>query len=233
MLGNYVNIASIILGTLIGLLFRKGLSERFKEIIMQGIGLAVLFIGITTAVSGLLHSDSEPLLFIISLAIGGVLGEWWRIEQRLESLGNRLQHRMGEGHGKVAEGFVTSSLLFCIGSMAVIGSFKSGLEGDHSILFAKSILDGVASVILASSLGIGVIFSALSVLLYQGSLTLLSGFLEPWISEAMIREISNVGGILIFAIGINLLKIRQIKTGNLLPALFIPPVYLIIKNFIV
>lgn len=230
MMGNLVNTAAIILGGLLGVLFRKGLSERFKEIIMQAIGLAVLFIGMTTALSGLLSPLSDPLLFILALAFGGILGEALRVEQRLEQLGNRLQKRMGEGHGTLSEGFVTSSLLFCVGSMAVIGSFKSGLEGDHSVLFAKSILDGVASMILASSLGIGVLFSAASVLLYQGSITLLSGFLEPWISESMIREISNVGGILITAIGINLLKIRQIKTGNLLPALFIPPLYLLVRS---
>jgi len=231
MTGNLVNTAAIILGGLLGLLFRKGLSERFKEIIMQAIGLAVLFIGMTTALSGLLNPQSDPLLFILALAFGGILGEALRIELRLEQLGNRLQKRMGEAHGTLSEGFVTSSLLFCVGSMAVIGSFKSGLEGDHSVLYAKSILDGVASMILASSLGLGVLFSAVSVLLYQGSITLLSGFLEPWINESMIREISNVGGILITAIGINLLKIRQIKTGNLLPALFIPPLYLLLRSF--
>lgn len=230
MTGNLVNTAAILLGGLVGLLFRKGLSERFKDIIMQAIGLAVLFIGLTTALSGLMNPESDPLLFILALAGGGILGEALKMEQRLEQLGNRIQHRMGEGHGTLSEGFVTSSLLFCVGSMAVIGSFKSGLEGDHSVLFAKAILDGVASIILASSLGIGVLFSALSVFLYQGSITLLSGFLEPWISQAMIREISNVGGILITAIGINLLKIRQIKTGNLLPSLFIPPLYLLVRS---
>lgn len=230
MLGTYVNMAAILVGTLAGLLFRRGLPQRFKDILMQAIGMATLFIGSATALGGLLSPDSEPLLFIISLALGGVLGELMRIEEGLERLGNRIQKKMGEQHGTISEAFVTSSLLFCIGSMAIVGSLKSGLEGDHTILYAKSILDGVASMVLASTLGLGVFFSVISVLLYQGGLTVLSGFLEPWISEAMIREMSNVGGILIFGIGLNLLKIKNIRTGNLLPALFLPPFYLILKS---
>lgn len=230
MLGTYVNMAAILAGTLAGLIFRKGLPQRFKDILMQAIGMATLFIGSATALGGLLNPESEPLLFIISLALGGVLGELFKIEQGLEKMGNRLQKQMGEQHGRISEAFVTSSLLFCIGSMAIVGSMKSGLEGDHSILYAKSILDGIASMVLASTLGIGVLFSILSVLLYQGGLTLLSGFLEPWISEAMIREMSNVGGILIFGIGLSLLKIKEIRTGNLLPALFLPPLYLVLKS---
>ncbi len=231
MFGTYVNIVAVIFGTLAGVLFRKGLPQRFKDILMQAVGLAVLFIGLSTSLTGLLNPESDPLLFIISLALGSVLGELMGIEAAMERLGNRLQKRMGEKHSGVSEAFVSTSLLFCVGSMTIVGAMKSGLEGDHSILFAKSILDGVASFIFASSMGIGVIFSVFSLLIYQGGLTLLSSFLEPWISQAIIREISNVGGILIFGIGLNLLKIKVIKTGNLLPALFIPPIYLIIRSF--
>ncbi len=225
MLGTYVNAAAIILGSVTGVLLRHGLPERFKETLLQSIALAVLFIGMATALSGLLDPESEALLFIISLALGGVVGELIGIERQMEKLGDRLQKRLGDGHGKVSEAFVTASLIYCVGSMAILGSIKSGLQADHSILFAKSILDGITSVILASSLGIGVIFSALPLLAYQGSLTLFSSYLEPWIGEAVIREISNIGGILIFAIGIDLLKIRRIKTANLLPSLLIPPLY--------
>lgn len=222
--------AAILAGSLLGLLLRKGLPERFKEIMMQAIGLATLFIGAATALKGLLDPASLPLLFIISLAIGGILGEWIGVEAFFERVGNRLQAKFSEGHGKVSQAFVTTSLLYCVGSMTIIGAFKSGIEADHSILFAKSILDGVASIIFASTLGMGVVFSIIPVLIYQGGLTLLSHWLEPWISQSMMLEISNVGGILIFGIGLNLLKIREIRTGNLLPALFIPPIYLLVRG---
>jgi uncharacterized membrane protein YqgA involved in biofilm formation len=228
MIGTYVNVAAIIAGSLVGILLRHGLPERFKEILLQAIGLAVLFIGMATALSGLLSPESEALLFIISLAVGGIVGELIGIEKGMKQLGDRLQHRLGEHHGKVSEAFVTASLIYCVGSMAILGSIKSGLEGDHSILYAKSILDGITSIILASSLGIGVIFSAIPLLLYQGGITLLSSFIEPWVGEAVVREISNIGGILIFAIGIDLMGIRKIKTANLLPALLIPPLYYLI-----
>lgn len=230
MIGTYVNVAAVVAGSLLGVILRHGLPGRLKEILLQAVGLAVIFIGTSTALGGLLSGESEPLLFIISLALGGVIGELIGIERRMNQLGDGLQKRLGEHHGKVSEAFVTASLIYCVGSMAILGSIKSGLEGDHSILYAKSILDGITSVILASSLGIGVIFSAVPVLLYQGGITLLSSFLEPWIGEAVVREISNIGGILIFAIGINLLKIREIKTANFLPALLIPPLYFLIAG---
>jgi uncharacterized membrane protein YqgA involved in biofilm formation len=232
MLGTYVNIAAVGVGSILGILLRHGMSERFREILMQAIGLSVLFIGMATALSGLLSPESEALLFIISLALGGIIGEAVDIDAGMKKLGDRLQARLGEGHGKVSEAFVTASLIYCVGSMAILGSIKSGLEGDHSILYAKSILDGITSVILASTLGIGVIFSVFPLLVYQGGITLLSSTLEPWIGEAVVREISNIGGILIFAIGINLLKIREIRTANLLPALLIPPIYYLISGWL-
>jgi uncharacterized membrane protein YqgA involved in biofilm formation len=225
--GTIVNTLAIVGGTTIGLIFKKGLKENIKEITNQALGLAVLFIGMVTTLSGLLNPESKPLLFIISLVVGGILGEWMRIEARLDNLGEKLKSRLGEGHGQVSEGFVTATLIYCVGSMTILGSLQSGLENKHDILFAKSMLDGIASIILASSLGIGVIFSALAVFLYQGALTLLASVIGPYATEDIIREISIVGGILIFGIGLNLLEIRRIKTGNLLPALIIPPIWII------
>jgi uncharacterized membrane protein YqgA involved in biofilm formation len=225
--GTIVNTLAIVGGTTIGLIFKKGLKENIKEITNQALGLAVLFIGMVTTLSGLLNPESKPLLFIISLVVGGILGEWMRIEARLDNLGEKLKSRLGEGHGQVSEGFVTATLIYCVGSMTILGSLQSGLENKHDILFAKSMLDGIASIILASSLGIGVIFSALAVFLYQGALTLLASVIGPYATEEIIREISIVGGILIFGIGLNLLEIRRIKTGNLLPALIIPPIWII------
>ncbi|MDC7221766.1 MAG: DUF554 domain-containing protein [Spirochaetales bacterium] len=225
--GTIVNSAAVAGGTVVGLVFKRGLKENVREITNQGLGLSVLFIGISTTLSGLLNPESKPLLFIISLVLGGVLGELWKIEYRLEKLGDRLKDRMGEGHGKVSEAFVTATLIYCVGSMTILGSLQSGLENRHDILYAKSILDGICSVILASSLGIGVIFSALAVLVYQGALSLLASFIGPYATEEIIREIGIVGGIMIFSIGINILELKRIRTGNFLPALLIPPVWLV------
>ncbi|MDC7224537.1 MAG: DUF554 domain-containing protein [Spirochaetales bacterium] len=232
LVGTIVNSAAITGGTVVGLIFKKGLKENIKEITNQGLGLSVLFIGISTTLSGLLNEEAKPILFIISLVLGGILGELLKIENRLESLGDRLKNRLGEGHGPVSEAFVTATLIYCVGSMTILGSLQSGLEDNHNILYAKSILDGICSIILASSLGMGVIFSALAVLLYQGALTLAASFIGPYATEAIIREVGIVGGILIFGIGLNLLEIKRIRTGNFLPALLIPPVWLIFQELI-
>ncbi len=217
-------------GTLVGLFFKKGFKENIREITNQGLGLSVLFIGISTTLSGLLNPESRPILFIISLVLGGVIGELVKIETHLERMGDKLKARLGEGHGRVSEAFVTATLIYCVGSMAILGSIQSGLHDSHEILYAKSILDGICSIILASTLGIGVIFSIIPVLIYQGSLTLLASFIGPYATDEIIREISTVGGILIFGIGLNLLEIKRIRTGNFLPALLIPPLWLIFQN---
>ncbi|MBC7959449.1 MAG: DUF554 domain-containing protein [Vallitaleaceae bacterium] len=225
MLGNYVNTATIIVGCLIGLMIKNGLKDRYKEIVMQAIGLSVLFIGGTSAIAGLLDPDSEPILFIISLVIGGLFGEWIDIERRLERVGDFLQKKFGSKEQNISQGFVTASLIFCVGSMAIIGSLNSGLRNDHNMLFAKSVLDGVASIILTTTLGIGVIFSAVPVFLYQGLIVLFAKTVEPFLTTDIIREMSIVGGVIILGIGFNLLNLKKIKTANLLPAIIIPVIY--------
>jgi len=225
MLGNYVNTAAIVIGCLLGLLVHKGLKEAYKDIIMQAIGLSVLFIGAAVAIGGLLDPDSEAVLFIISLVIGGAVGEVIGIEKSLEKLGMLLQKKVGSGENNIAQGFVTASLIFCVGTMAIIGSLESGLRGNYDILFAKSVLDGITSMILATTLGIGVIFSAGAVFIYQGAIILFAGSLEPLLTIQVIREISIIGGILIFGIGLNMLEIIKIKTANLLPAIIVPVIY--------
>jgi len=227
-----VNALAVAGGTLAGLFFKKGFKENIREITNQGLGLSVMFIGIATTLSGLLNPESKPILFIISLVLGGILGEMMRIETHLENLGDKLKSRLGEGHGKVSEAFVTATLIYCVGSMAILGSIQSGLHDSHEILYAKSILDGICSIILASTLGIGVLFSAVPVLIYQGGMTLLASFIGPYATDEIIREISTVGGILIFGIGLNLLEIRRIRTGNFLPALLIPPIWLTALNLL-
>lgn len=224
MLGTYVNTAVIIVGSIIGLLLKNGFKEKYKKTIMHGVCLSVLFIGISTSIGGILNGG-EPILFIISLVIGGVLGEWVDLDHKILVMGEWLQDKVGTKDNNIAKGFVTATLLFCIGTMAILGSLESGLRGNHDMLYAKSVLDGVASIILASTLGIGVAFSALSVFVYQGIITMFASFLEPVLTAEIIREISIIGGILIFSLGLNILELVKIKTANLLPAIIIPPIY--------
>lgn len=217
---------SIIAGSLIGLLFKGGISEKYNRTMMHAIGLAVVLIGVKTA----LKTDAL-LIVILSLAVGGILGELLRIEDRLEQLGNLIGNRLSKDSKGIANGFVSASLLFCVGAMAIVGSMESGLSGDHQTLFAKSILDGISSVFFASTLGIGVIFSAASVFVYQGLITLTASFLGQFLVPDVVSQMSAIGGLLILAIGIGLLEIKKIKVGNILPAIFIPLFYQVLKHF--
>ena len=226
MLGTIVNTVSIIAGSLIGLLFKGGISEKYNRTMMQAIGLAVVLIGVKTA----LKTDAI-LIVILSLAIGGILGELLGIEDRLELLGNWIGKRLSKDSTGIARGFVSASLLFCVGAMAIVGSMESGLSGDHQTLFAKSILDGISSVFFASTLGIGVIFSAASVFVYQGLITMTASFLGQFLVPDVVSQMSAIGGLLILAIGIGLLEIKKIKVGNILPAIFIPLIYQVLKHF--
>ncbi|HEX2924948.1 MAG TPA: DUF554 domain-containing protein [Ruminiclostridium sp.] len=234
--GTIVNAGAVIVGGLAGTVLKSGISERYKKIVMQGIGLSVVFIGISgtikemvTIVSGNKLDRQYIMLMIFSLVIGGLIGEFLKIEKRLENVGTWFQSKIPDKGGSFSDGFVTASLVFCVGAMAIVGALEDGLSGNPSTLFAKSILDGVTSLIFASTMGIGVSFSAIPVLVYQGGITLLSGVIKPWLTNAVISQMSLVGGVLIFAIGINLLEIKKIKVGNLLPAVFIPIIYYVIK----
>lgn len=224
MLGTYVNAVVVAVGSLIGLLLKNGLPEKYKTTIMHGVALAVLFIGISTTLGGM-FDGGEPILFIVSLVIGAILGEAIDIDDKLGKLGLWLQKKVGKGEHNIAQGFVTASLLFCVGTMSILGSLDSGLRGNHDMLYAKSVLDGVSAIILTSTMGIGVIFSVIAILIYQGGITLFASFLEPYLTVAIIREVSIIGGILIFSLGLGMLDIKKIKTANLLPAILVPPVY--------
>ena len=220
MVGTLVNTLAIVVGSLLGISLRRGISDAYKETVIAAIGLAVLLIGLKSA----LQTD-DLLLVIISLAMGAVIGEMLRIEVRLEALGRWIGSQMGRAGEGVAQGFVTASLVFCVGAMAIIGSLESGLTGNHQTLFAKSLLDGVTSVIFASTLGIGVIFSSVSVLIYQGAITLAAAYLKPFLTAGVVAQMSAVGGLLIVAIGLNILDIKKLRIGNMLPGLFIPLIY--------
>jgi uncharacterized membrane protein YqgA involved in biofilm formation len=227
MLGTVVNTGAIVAGSLIGLLFRGGIPRRFSTIVTQAIGLAVILIGIKTA----LKTD-DILLVIASLALGSLAGEAIGIEAQLERLGGWLGRKVSGDSEGIAQGFVTTSLLYCVGAMAIVGSMESGLSGDHQTLFAKSILDGIGSVIFASTLGVGVLFSAVSVFVYQGLITAGASLIKPFLLPEVIAQMSAVGGLLIFAIGINLLEIKKVKIGNMLPAIFVPLCYQVLKHLV-
>lgn len=220
MLGTLVNAFAIMFGGTIGTLFSKKLSERYSEIILQAIALSVLLLGLLNA-----FETKNVLLLIVAMALGSLIGEWINIEDKLNKLGHRIQDAFGHSNGKIAEGFVMATLVYCVGSMAILGAIESGISNDHTTLFAKSILDGVSSLVFASTLGIGVAFSAISVVLYQGTITLLAGQMSDVLTPVMIRELSAVGGLLIMTIGLNILKVTKIRVGNMLPAVFIPVIY--------
>ena len=216
MLGTVVNMAAVIIGAAIGVILRKGISERYKNVIMQGIGLAVALIGLKMA----LKTNNE-LIVISSLALGGILGETLNVDRMLESLGTRLQNLFAADDGDFVKGFVTSSLIFCVGAMSIMGSLESGLTGQHRILFAKSVLDGITAIVFGSTMGWGVVFSGVSVFIYQGSITLLAGAVKAFITEAVLAEMTATGGLLILAVSSNILGIKQFNVANLLPAIFV------------
>ncbi|MGE0085229.1 MAG: DUF554 domain-containing protein [Desulfococcaceae bacterium] len=225
MFGTIINTLAIIAGSLAGLMLKGGIPQRYMETVMQSIGLAVMLIGMKSA-----FNCNDLLLVIFSLAIGSVIGEMIDIEAWLERLGQWLETRFSRTGSGIAKGFVAASLLFCVGSMAIVGSMESGLTGNHQTLFAKSVLDGVSAVIFASSLGLGVIFSAGSVFLYQGFITLTASLIKPFLIPEVVAQMSAVGGLLIMAIGINILEIKKIKVGNMLPAIFVPLAYYMLKK---
>ena len=212
MLGTIVNSIAVMVGCLVGLLLKGRLTEKISTTIMNGLALCVLYIGISGALKG-----EDTLIMIISIAIGALIGEVIDIDKWLNKLGDYLESNIS-----LAEGFVTSSLLFCVGAMAIVGALESGLKGNHDTLFTKSILDGISSIIFTSSLGIGVIFSAVTVFIYQGAITLGAGILSGVLSTTVITNMSAIGGLLIVGLGFNMLGVTKIKVANLLPAIFLP-----------
>jgi len=213
--GTLVNVAAVAAGCLVGRMAGQLLSERMRNTMMAGLGLAVLLIGLQLAL------QSQQLMIVIgSIILGGLVGEAMNIEGRLEAFGQRLQRRFS-GAGKVAEGFVTASLLYCVGAMAIMGALQDGLGGEPTILYAKAALDGVASIALTSTLGIGVIFSILPLLFYQGVITLAAGLATTILTEPVITEMNAVGGLLIIAIAVDIMGLKRLPVGNLLPGVFL------------
>lgn len=235
--GTIINSLAVVAGSLAGLLlkwlaghFSKSLptgsasiGTRLQEIIMQGVALCVLLIGISGSLKG-----SNTLITIISMVIGAVIGELLDLDLRMHTLGDWVQKKTERlakpksNSPSISEGFVTASLLFCVGAMAIVGSLENGLTGNCDTLKAKAMLDGISSIVFASSLGIGVAFSAIGIFLYQGSISLLASFLSPVLNDAVIAEMTCVGSLLILVLGLNMLNLTKIKVMNLVPAIFLP-----------
>ncbi|MFW5694742.1 MAG: DUF554 domain-containing protein [Alkalispirochaeta sp.] len=237
MIASIVNALAILLGTTIGSLVGGRIGTQFRAVVFSGVGVVALLIGISMAL------ESQRFLYLVlSLVIGGLAGTAWRIEDRVYQLGEWLKRRFQPssspdavaaterevvGAHSFAQGFLVSSVLFCVGALAIIGSFRAGVEGDYEILFTKSVMDGFMAVLLTAAYGIGVGFSAGSVLVYQGALTMLAGLLAPMVSPLMVSEISGVGGAMVVMIGLNLLELRTIKTADFLPSLVIVVLFVI------
>jgi len=221
LLGSIVNGIAIVIGGTMGLLLKGGLPKKTADLIITGVSFFIACLGI-----GFTLKSQAMLVVIFSLAIGCLIGDWIDIEAKLEIFAENIQKKLKSLGGNFSGGFVTASLLYCIGSMAILGSFQSGLEGKHDILYAKALMDGIISIVFSSTMGIGVLFSAIPVFLYQGSITLLAGVVAPYVGADVIREMTAVGGILLICIGVNMTDIKKIKVGNMLPAIFLPPLFI-------
>ena len=241
LLGTITNVVLIIIGGAAGVFLKQFLSRRIANTIMQGIGLAVVIIGLSGAISSAFTivdgdiSTDHILLMIISLSVGAFIGELIGIEKQLNTFAKFCEEKFtksGEDQPSFAQGFVTATLVFCVGSMAIVGSIEDGINRNSDILIAKSAIDGISAMIFASTMGIGVMFSALTVGIYQGTITLLAMFIAPYIGDVVVTQITLVGSVLVMAIGLNMLEISKIKVGNLLPAMFIPAVFYAIRIFL-
>jgi hypothetical protein len=237
MLGTIVNAAAIVVGGSAGLLCQKGIAAKYENSLNKAMGIAVCIIGINGTISNMFTvnadgtlSSSGELLLVISLVLGALAGELLAIDQRLNGLSAWVEQKLHLTG--FAQGFVDATLIYCVGAMSIIGALNDGLQGDPSVLYVKSMLDGISSVVLGATMGPGVIFSAIPVFLYQGGITLLAGLLEPLLTGALLAQICAVGYCLVLCIGINFLGGVKIKTANLLPALLVPIVWCGISSLI-
>lgn len=223
MIGTLVNTAAIIIGSVTGSVFKKGLKEEYQDILMQAMGLAAAALGVN-AIAKYLPDSEYPVLFIVSLALGGIIGQMLDLEQRFKHVVAKFTA------GNLAEGLSTAILLFCVGTMSIIGPMESALNGNNTYLYTNAILDGVTSVVLASAFGIGIIWAAAVLFCWQGTLYLLAHVLSDFITPTLLTETSIVGGVLIFCAGLSILGIRSFKTINLIPALLIPVIFIAVKS---
>ena len=235
MIAVFVNCITIIIGSLIGIIFSKRISDNLSRVVQTGSGVVTMVIGIEMALA------YENIIFLaMAIIAGGILGSWMDIDGKILLLGDALgklvlrkKHSQGQqeqGSSNFAYGFLNASVLFCVGAMAILGSIKAGIDGDYTIIFTKSVLDGFMAIVFAAALGIGTAFSALTVLVYQSALTLLSGLVAAYTNDVLLAELGATGGILIIMIGVNLMGLAKIKTANYLPALVLSVVFVVVKD---
>ncbi|MCD8362408.1 MAG: DUF554 domain-containing protein [Lachnospiraceae bacterium] len=234
-LGTIINVIAVLAGGGIGLVVRGGMKQRYQDIMMQALGMATIFVGIVGALQGMLTVEDGSLgsqgtlLLVLSLTLGGLAGEFLNIEEKLEQFGEWLKRKVhAEQNARFVEAFVTTSLVVCVGAMAIVGALEDGLSGDASMLTIKSALDFAIVIVFASTLGVGSLFSAIPIAIWEGGITLAATLIAPFLSDALITDLSAVGSVLIFGVGVNLLFDRKIRVGNLLPALLGPVIYHII-----
>jgi len=235
MTGTIINIVTVLIGGTLGLLFGARLPERLKGTVIVGLGLFTAAIGIQ-----MFLTTENPLIVLGALLVGALLGEWWRIEDGLQGLGKRLEQRFAgsgetdaDGSSKFVRGFLTASILFCVGPMTILGSIQDGLTGNYELLAVKSVLDGFASLAFASTLGVGVLFSTLVILVFQGGISLLAVQLNALVTTPMLNEMTATGGVILIGLAVSsLLEIKKIRTGNFLPALAIAPLIVWILSFL-
>jgi uncharacterized membrane protein YqgA involved in biofilm formation len=223
MTGTILNIATVILGSILGLIFGARIPDKLKSTVIAGMGLFTAAMGLQ-----MFLNTENPLIVLGALLIGTLLGEWWRIEDGLHRLGEFLEQRFSreedDGSNRFVRGFLTASLLFCVGPMTILGSIQDGLTGDYNLLAVKSVLDGFASIAFASTLGIGVAFSAIIILIYQGGISLLAGQLDAIVTPSMMNELTATGGVILIGLALSsLLEIKKIRVGNMLPGLAVAP----------
>lgn len=226
LLGTIANSSAIIIGALIGVIIKKGIPERVNDTILKGLALGIMVYGVSEGIK------TENLIIVLgSIVLGGIIGELLNIDKRLENLGDSIEKRFKNKGGNISQAFVTTSLMYCIGAMAITGALQSGLQNDHTTLYAKSLIDFVVAIIFGSTLGIGVVLSGIAVFIYQGSITMLAVFIKSLIADPVIREMTAIGGILILGIALNMIGLTKTRMANLLPAVLIPIIIYIIYPF--
>lgn len=231
MIATFINAVLVLLGSIIGLILKNKISDRFSTVITQALALCVLGIGISNVLK-----SSDTLCVIVCLVLGTLIGEALKIEERLDKAGEFLRRKLiKENSGsRFTEGFVTATLLYCIGAMAITGSIEAGLNHDYSIIISKGVIDGVTSITFAAAMGVGVVFSIIPLTIYQGAITLLASVVGPYLSEVVIAGMTATGGTLIMGLAVNMLNIPKVKirVGNMLPAIFLPILYIPIANWL-
>lgn len=249
MIATFINAAAIIVGSIIGLLVGNQINPDYRRVVFSGIGVVTLIIGTSMAL------ETQRFLYLaLALVVGGLLGTWFHVEDGIYAAGRWIRRRIGgestagdplkgtaadsEGDTAVgaehrfAQGFLTASILFCVGALTILGAFQAGVEGEYGLILTKSVLDGFMAILLTAAYGMGVAFSAISILVYQGGLTLLAVVISPFVSDLMLSEVSGVGGAMVLMIGLNLLDLRQIKTADFLPALVVVALFVLIDPWI-